>query len=129
MTELAFEPSRVSASMRQRRMAATELPPQHDPASVVDAVFVRDETAVTRRIAGETIIVPVRNDVADLDSIYTLNETGSFIWELLDGQRTVATLVDAVVEEFEVDRELAASDVARLVASLRDEGLLRLRHG
>jgi hypothetical protein len=92
-------------------------------------VFTRDEAAVTRRIAGETVIVPVRDDVADLDSIYTLNETGTFVWDLLDGRRTVDQLIDAVVAEFEVAREVAAADVARLIASLRDEGLLRPAHG
>ena len=104
--------------------------PDPSPANAnASGVFVRDQSAVTRRIAGETVIVPVRDDVADLDSIYTLNETGSFVWDLLDGRRTVDQLVDAVVAEFEVAREVAAADVARLIASLRDEGLLRPAHG
>jgi hypothetical protein len=94
-----------------------------------DGVFTRDQSAVTRRIAGETVIVPVRNDVADLDSIYTLNETGSFVWDLLDGKHTVAELIEAVVAEFEVARDVAAADVNRLIGSLRDEGLLRPAHG
>jgi hypothetical protein len=110
-------------------MTSSESTPARQPATGADEVFVRDEVAVTRRIAGETVIVPVRNDVADLDSIYTLNETGSFVWDLIDGQRTVARLIDAVVAEFEVSPEVAATDVARLLASLREEGLLRLAHG
>ena len=94
-----------------------------------DEVFTRDQSAVTRRIAGETVIVPVRDDVADLDSIYTLNETSTFVWDLVDGRRTVQELVDAVVAEFEVTRDVAAADVHRLIASLCDEGLLRPAHG
>jgi hypothetical protein len=97
--------------------------------AAVDEVYVREESAVTRRIAGETVIVPVRDDVADLDSIYTLNETGTFVWELLDGRHTVGELVAALVARFEVSPEVAGADVARLIVSLREEGLLRAAHG
>ena len=97
--------------------------------AAVDEVYVREESAVTRRIAGETVIVPVRDDVADLDSIYTLNETGTFLWELLDGRHTVGELVEALVARFEVSPEVAGADVTRLIVSLREEGLLRAAHG
>ena len=29
----------------------------------------------------------VANNIADMDSVYTLNESGAFIWELIDGKR------------------------------------------
>src|SRR5436190_7957008 len=103
-------------------MTLRDAPLSQEGSLATDGVFTRDQSAVTRRIAGETVIVPVRNDVADLDSIYTLNETGTFVWDLLDGRRTVEELVNAVVAEFEVAREVAAADVTRLIASLRDEG-------
>jgi hypothetical protein len=100
-------------------------PPTTGLAASPDGVFARHDCAVTRRIAGETVIVPVRQDVADLDSIYTLNETGTFLWDLMDGRLTVAALIEALVAEFEVTPEAAAADVAALVATLCDEGLLR----
>ena len=37
---------------------------------------------VTRQIAGETLIMPVAGRVADLESIYVLNEVASRIWQL-----------------------------------------------
>jgi len=48
--------------------------------------FVKESNFVTRCIADETIIVPIRDTVGDLDSIYTLNEVGTTIWQLIDGQ-------------------------------------------
>ena len=53
----------------------------------LDAVFCHDPNIVDRNIAGEVILVPIRNNVGDLESIYTLNETAARIWELLDGVR------------------------------------------
>ena len=63
---------------------------------------------VTRRIAGETILVPVTGHVADLDAIYTLNEVGSFIWHLIDGRRSAQAIAEAVSAEYDVTLERAA---------------------
>jgi hypothetical protein len=79
---------------------------------------------VTRRIAGETLLVPVASGVADLEAIFTLNPVASRIWELLEQPTTEAQLVDAVVAEFEVTRADAARDLAEFLASLRSVGLV-----
>ena len=34
---------------------------------------------VTREVAGETLVVPLRAGVGDLDSIYTVNDVGAAI--------------------------------------------------
>jgi len=80
---------------------------------------------VTRRVAGETIVVPVRSHVADLDSIYTLNELGSRIWELIDGRNKVADIVLAICEEYEIGPDEAARDVNNFLSALEAERLTR----
>lgn len=87
--------------------------------------FVKDNQAVTRSIAGETIIVPVRSGVSDLNSIYSLNEVGTAVWQLIDGQRTVEQVVEAIGDEYEVTPEQAAKDVADYLGKLEAEGLIR----
>jgi len=42
---------------------------------------------VSRRVAGEYLLVPVRSGVAQIDYLFTANETGSEIFRLLDGTR------------------------------------------
>lgn len=81
---------------------------------------------VTRRIAGETILVPVTGNVADLDSVYTLNEVGSFIWHRIDGRQSVKAIAEAVSAEYEVAPERAALDVDELLTALEAKGLARL---
>jgi len=83
-------------------------------------------TFVTRRIAGETIIVPVTGHVADLDFVYTLNEVGSFIWHLIDGRRSAQAIAEAVSAEYDVALEQAAVDVDELLTALEATGLARL---
>jgi hypothetical protein len=80
---------------------------------------------VTRRIAGETILVPVTGHVAELDSIYTLNEVGSFIWHLIDGRRSARAIAEAVSAEYDVSLEQALLDVDELLTTLEAKGFSR----
>jgi hypothetical protein len=80
---------------------------------------------VTRRVAGETIVVPVRCHVADLDSIYTLNEPGSRIWELIDGRNRIDDIVQAICREYEIQPDEAARDVDEFLSALEAEKLTR----
>jgi len=89
----------------------------------VDSCYTKRGDFVARSIAGELILVPIRTQVADLDSIFNLNEVGMFIWGLLDGKRTLGQIADAVSSEFEVTRELAELDTLEFIAVLEAAGL------
>ena len=54
---------------------------------MLDAIYVQDDNMVFRHIGDEMILVPLRQ-TANLESIFTLNETGARVWQLLDGQRS-----------------------------------------
>jgi hypothetical protein len=84
-----------------------------------------DGNVVTRRIASEVVIVPMTANVADLDSVYTLNEVGSFIWERLDGTHTAQEIAEMVAAEFDVTLQDAARDADELLTALEEKGLAR----
>ncbi len=46
--------------------------------------FVRSQSVVSRRVSGETLIVPVGGKVGYLASLYSFKEVASFIWQLLE---------------------------------------------
>jgi hypothetical protein len=79
---------------------------------------------VTRRIAGETLILPVTGHVANLDSIYVMNDVGSRIWELLEAPTPVETIADTLSHEFDVTAERAMDDVAEFLNMLKERGLI-----
>jgi hypothetical protein len=89
-----------------------------------DSVFVAVERTITREIDGQMVLVPLRDEVANLDSIYTLNETASYLWRRLDGSHTVRELGQALAAAFDVSPDDAAADVGRLLEDLRREGLI-----
>ena len=58
--------------------------------------------------------------------LHSFNEVGSFIWELLDGTKTVATIVDAVVSSYEVDRLRAERGVTVFLDQLQAKNLVEV---
>jgi methyltransferase-like protein len=53
-----------------------------------------------------------------MNSVYTLNESGAFIWELIDGKRSIAEIVDALVTEYNIDRGVAESDLNSFLSDM-----------
>jgi len=87
-----------------------------------DRRYVRDEDFVYRRIVDEVLLLPIRHNFGDLQSIFTLNEVGACIWELLDGSRTLRNIRDVIASEFDVTADVATADLEEFVARLEDVG-------
>ncbi len=87
--------------------------------------FRRHADVVTRDILGETLLVPVSSQVADMEHIFALNDTGAFVWQRLDGETPLAAILDGLVEAFDVEPAPAWDDLRGLVAELDAAGLVR----
>lgn len=68
--------------------------------------------------------MPVRNNVGNLESVFTLSTVAARVWSLLDGSRDVEAIVSALCEEYDVDRDTAAADLEELLASLQEAALI-----
>ena len=93
--------------------------------NILDTCFNKENDLVTRDVAGEIIIVPIKGHVGDLEGVFTLNELGTMIWELINGQATGRELVEAVRNEYDVGAAEAGKDVVDFLRSLEDAGLIR----
>ena len=83
-------------------------------------VFKRNPSIVARTVGDEVVLVPIRSDVGDLDSIFTLNDVGAFIWDLIDGEKTTKDILKMILDEFEVSREQARSDLEGFLVHLEE---------
>ena len=79
---------------------------------------------VTRQIADETIIVPIRGGVGELNAIFTLNPIGTMIWEMLKVKTADSTIVQRICQEYQVEPEKAKADLDEFLDSLRNAGLI-----
>lgn len=79
---------------------------------------------VLRSVGGHSIVVPVGAQVVDFNCMITLNETGAFLWQLLQSERTAQELTEALLAEYEVDAAVAEADVAQFLKKLQQAELL-----
>ncbi len=79
---------------------------------------------VIREIAGQYMAVPVGERVNDLHGMIALNETGAFIWKLLEDEKTEEDLARALTEEYEVSYEEALEAVREFRELLFSDSLL-----
>jgi len=88
----------------------------------LESCYQKDPSMVHREIIGESILVPIRQNVGDLDSIYSLNETASRAWALIDGEHSVLEISEIISSEFEVEQDQAQSDLIELISQLESIG-------
>ena len=81
-------------------------------------------TIILRKIAGETILVPVGEDAVRVNGLITVNEVGALICVQLKEERTVDALVAAVTAQFDVDAQTARADIASFIHTLAENDLL-----
>jgi hypothetical protein len=90
-------------------------------------VFIRNQDIVSRRIAGEMLLVPVKGKLADMEKIFTLTSVAEYIWDRLDGRRSVDDIRKDVVAQFDVGQEQADADIQEFLAELIEAGLIRVQ--
>jgi hypothetical protein len=91
---------------------------------LLDRRYVQRGDIVSRSLGEETILVPLKRGIVELGCLFSLNETGAFLWQQLARPRSVAQLAAALTEEFEVGEEQALEDTRTLVQQLLDEGCI-----
>jgi hypothetical protein len=83
------------------------------------SIVSRSPSIVTRKTGNEYVLVPITNNIADMNSVYTLNETGAFIWEQINGIRNVEEIIAALTAEYEIDKKNAEADVFSFFENMR----------
>ena len=86
----------------------------------IDQIFLKNENFVFRQIDDETILVPIKNNVGDMGSIYNLNEVGAFVWKHIDGEKKLSDIKSEIAMEFEVSPKAAESDLMEFVDQLEE---------
>ena len=82
------------------------------------------EGFLLRNVAGNNVVVPIGQATLDFNGMMSLNETGAFIFsKMLDGT-TKEQLIEDLISEYEVAREIAQKDVDDFIKKVEGEGLL-----
>jgi hypothetical protein len=87
----------------------------------VKSIFERSVSATHQTVAGEAILVDINTG-----SYYTLNETGTWVWENLDGQRTIESLAQELAQLSDIPDQvdMVEQDLIELLSQLAEERLI-----
>jgi hypothetical protein len=88
----------------------------------LDSVVIASGELVSANLDGEVVILGFKSG-----SYYGLDQVGAFVWELLQQSRKVSELRDAILSEYDVDREPCEQDLFHLLAELADKGLVEIK--
>lgn len=80
---------------------------------------------VLREVAGNFIVVAIGDSVKQFNGVINLNETGAFLWKALEKGATEEQLVDTLLAEYEVEKEIAEKDVKAFVEKLTQAKLIK----
>ncbi|MEA4852527.1 MAG: PqqD family protein [Paludibacter sp.] len=84
----------------------------------IESLFQLKSKFVTREVGNELIVVPLSANVAQMNELFTLNETAKVIWENLNEGIDMSTLIQTITDTFDIDRQTAEKDIAVFLQTL-----------
>lgn len=81
------------------------------------------EGFLLREVAGQYLVISTASDL-NMNKMITLNETGAFLWKLMEEEVSEAVLTAALLTEYDVDEATAQRAVTSFAAKLREHGFL-----
>ena len=76
-------------------------------------------------ISGKNIVVPTGRKAVDFNGMITLNNTGAYLWKLLESDRSEDELVACILKDYPEAEEAFARDCVRdFVNQLKEAGCL-----
>lgn len=82
------------------------------------------EGFIIRKLAENYVVVPIDNINNDFKGMIQLNETGAFLFEQLQQEKTLDELLALMLEKYDIDTHKAKNDIELFVAKLKKDGLL-----
>lgn len=77
-----------------------------------------------RKVLDEWIAVPGGESAARFTGLFSMNETGAFLFSLLQEEQSEASLLQALLENYDTDEEAARGDMLSFLHYLRTHNLL-----
>jgi hypothetical protein len=74
-----------------------------------------------QEVSGETVLLDLASE-----SYFGLDVIGTRVWGLLESGVSVGDMLDVLLDEYEVEREVLEKDVAELLEKLLKAGLIKL---
>ena len=74
---------------------------------------------ILREIVGDIVLVPINKSTSKFDGLITINEIGKFIWENIESSKDEDELLQRILDEYEVDKDVAKADLDEFLGKLK----------
>jgi len=74
---------------------------------------------LTQEVGGETVILDLKSE-----SYFGLDEIGTRIWQLLQEQENIQTIIATMLNEYDVKEEQLEKDIQNLLTQLNKAGIV-----
>lgn len=81
------------------------------------------EDFILRKVADTYVVVPVNNMTLDFNGIINLNETGAFLFGILQNGAAKEELLEKMLEEYDVSEEKASEDIDKFIQKIKEADL------
>lgn len=88
-------------------------------------IYTISNDLISREIEECLVIVPLDSGIGKLDEdVYSLNETGKDVWDLMDGKTSLRAIIHELSRKYQTNPEAIKTDVIELCSDLLDKGLI-----
>ena len=77
-----------------------------------------------RDIVGETVLVPINESTSSFNGLITVNELGKFIWENIESSKDEDELLQKILDEYEVEKDVAKADLDEFLNILKENNII-----
>ena len=77
-----------------------------------------------RQVCDDYMVIPVGTNSIEFKSVIRLNETGAFLFERLKSNTTQEQLVADMLDEYNVEKDVATNDISIFIKNLMNAGIL-----
>lgn len=89
-------------------------------------VIKKNPRIVARKSGSEYILVPITDNVANMEAVYAMNDTAALVWDNIDGMKSLDEIATLISERYETDKETALADVMELAEDLKKHKIISI---
>ena len=79
---------------------------------------------ILREVAGTFVIISAGDDNLDFKGVITVNEVGALIWKCVEAGKTKDEIVEKILSEYDVQREIATNDCEEFLEQLISKNII-----
>ncbi len=88
------------------------------------SIYNKNNNFAKKEIVGELVLVPLTDNVANMDKVYTLNETAYFIYNNINGLNTIDDICSNLTKKYDIDFHTAKIDVNNIINDMLEKNVI-----